>query len=173
MLPGEKEVRPVEAFLSYAKNTGGSNELAVDGSTIPIRFEVKFPNYNLGRDFKLLEVVLVIGGGGRLDTPENFGGLNNPLVNGLTLGWLVSASQHLSVLETLVSIKSNYDLICFSSSSKPWGFTAERKDVLVARFFGDFEPTFNAKRIIGLYIDIQDDLTDIDSMRLSVRGHIV
>ena len=166
MLPGERGQTPSQVIFAWLRNNG-STEMAVDGSGTSQIFTYEF-NAN-GKDIKVLNAQLNISGA-KLDDPEFFGGLPNALTNGIEFGFLIKDAQG-SQEEMLGLFKNNYELLSGSSSSKPWGFTKDTSDVMVVKFFEDYDLCLPAFKYTGIYLKVSDDLTALHSMNMAFRGY--
>ena len=166
MLPGERGQIPTQVIFEWLRN-GGSTEMAVDGSGTTQVFTYEF-NSN-GKDIKILNVQLNISGA-KLDDPEFFGGLPAALTNGIELGFLKKDANG-SQEEILGVFKNNYEMLAGSSSSKPWGFTKDARDVMVVKFFEDYDICLPAFQYTGIYLKVKDDLTALHSMNMAIRGY--
>jgi hypothetical protein len=168
MLPGTREITIQQSVFGYLEDGASSTEMAIDGSITPVRFSYRFAPTN--RHLTILNSVLTLSGG-KLDDPALFGGLAVALTNGCQMGWTVKSGDTEVDYPALIPFKNNYDLVSFASNSKPWGFTSDTKDVMICEFFQDFLPSIDPLQITSLYLDIQDDLTGLDSMHMALRGH--
>ena len=166
MLPGLKEIGPLQAYFSFLKNVG-SDEMAVNGSVTPVRFDAIFPQTN--RHFRIINAVLTISGG-KIDDPTFFAGLAVALTNGLELGFLVTTAGGTVESAVGIPLKTNFDMVSYAAETRPWGFTKAATDVFVAEFFKDYRITFDPKYITGFDIKVSDDLTGLDSRRCGFRG---
>lgn len=166
MLPGEKNVRIQDAFFGYALN-GGSNEIGVNGSVTPVRFEIIFPQSN--RDFLIINNTLTYSGG-KIDDPAGFAGIAAPgLTNGIELGYITPAGD----FEMPTSpFKTNQDLVSGSGQSKPWGFNSTTKDMIQVEFLSDYILRLDPRQVLGIYLIVKDDLSTLLG-RFVCRGNIV
>lgn len=166
-------IHPKDVQFDYFRNSlTQAYSMNVDGSSTTRTYEAFFLA-SPGHDYQLFNVEF-LASGGRIDDPLHFIGLPNALTNGVEIGWYVKDTEgNRSKLPAYEPLKSNYDIISSSSSSRPWGFRTRAKDVLMAEFFEKFTPTFSAYSIIGAYVDIKDDLSDLDEFRMTFRGRIV
>ena len=163
MLPGRKNVRIQDAFFAYAVTVGLSNELGVNGSITPVRFQFAFPTTN--RDFKIINASLTLSGG-KINDPDDFAGISG-LLNGMEIGWRTTTIDY-----PLASspYKTNNDLISGSGESKPWGFNSVTNDAIQVEFLTEYGVLVDPKQVIGMYVIVKDNLTALTG-RFVCRGN--
>ena len=166
MLPAEREQFPSQVVFAWLENNG-SKEMAIDGSAGARYFNYTFPRN--GRHFRILNVQINISGG-KVDDPEFFGGLPNALANGLEMGFYVKDGDDYTPTP-LANYKTNYDLVSQSSSSKPWGFTKDARDVMIIKLFEDYTIMVDPHKYDAIYAKVQDDLSALHSMSMCIRGY--
>jgi hypothetical protein len=165
MLPGRRAEQIEHTFFGYATN-GGSNELGVDGSSVPVRFEVLFPT-SVGRDFDIINTTLTLSGG-KIDDPNGFIGLASPgLAVGMELGFITVIGDFPMKASPY---KTNFDIVTGSGFSKPWGFSSSSKDMMYAEILGKYNIRITTGQVSGIYIIVNDDLESLTG-RYVVRGN--
>ena len=167
MLPAERTQNLESGIFEWFRDEG-NREMAVDGSAGMKQYFVDLTAFKCER-LKIVNVQLNISGG-KIDDPEMFGGMANALTNGFQVGFIEKNGDVFDE-ETYLLAYNNYDLINNSSSSKPWGFSKDARDVMIVKFFEDFDLEIDTRKYPAIFATVRDDLSSNHSIMMSLRAH--
>lgn len=156
-----------QLFTAGFMESPAGADMTVDGSLGPVRFDYLFSNQT--GEFVVF-VAKIIMHGGALNNPAHFGGLGNPLNNGLIVAEL---NPDDSLRPIFPPIKSNDDMHLFSVETGIIDYRGNTRDVLYFTIFTQMPASFGLTQTKGLSIVVQDNLTGMDYMRGFVRGYSV
>ena len=145
--------------------TADDYRMNVDGSSIPVYFIAKLTNET--GEFNIHDLTFAIMGG-KLNNPLNFSGKAIPIANGIEIG-LFDKKGHYDII--FPSLKNNIEINLFSSSSNIIDYETRTKEVLRAQFFEKHEIIISTNHYRGIYIKIQDDLSDLSWFEAVLNGN--
>lgn len=157
-----------EYFDEQLVDSGGSSDMAVNGSGTPVSFRIEADP----EDDIILTSLVLFGSDGNIKL-ANFFGMNSPLTNGVTV--TIKADDNLI---TFRAIKSTNDMIKFASNGGVEFFTSSAGDSLKSEIL--FTPaiplrksgTFGAQVSDDDYIEItiNDQLGTVTTLDAFARG---
>lgn len=157
---------------SFLRESGGSNQLAVNGSVTPVEFAFTPDDTRRCEITRILFSIRDNGASG----PDEFGAITNGITNGITLKTLDSGDVVTHDFLDGETIKTNGGFAEFSYDVENLGRGLSGDDIYAVRWtFGAAgEPlTFEPGSGQRLAIEVSDDLSSLVWFRVLVQGFYV